>query len=150
MNQEMRLQEKVNHTNECQDVKPVLLFVDDDRAISLMKREFEEANYVCHFAESAFKALDILQKMTSDVVISDINMPILRGTELFEQVKKKQPEVVRIAISGSINILEFVNAINRASVHAYLVKPHQPKDLKLIIYKELLERKKNRREIDRI
>ena len=68
MNQEMRLQEKVNHTNECQDVKPVLLFVDDDRA----------------------------------------------------------------------------------SVHAYLVKPHQPKDLKLNIYKELLERKKNRREIDRI
>lgn len=64
----IRLQEKVNHTNECQNVKPVLLFVDDDRA----------------------------------------------------------------------------------SVHAYLVKPHQPKDLKLIIYKELLERKKNRREIDRI
>jgi CheY-like chemotaxis protein len=77
-------------------------------------------------------------------------MPILSGTELFEQVKKKHPEVIRIAISGSINIPEFVNAINKASVHAYLVKPHQPKDLKLIIYKELWERKKNRREIDRI
>ena len=151
MSQAMRLQEEVSHTDECPGVKPVLLFVDDDdRAISLMKREFEEANYVCHFAESAFKALDILQKMTVDVVVSDINMPILSGTELFEQVKKKHPEVIRIAISGSINIPEFVNAINRASVHAYLVKPHQPKDLKLIIYKELLERKKNRREIDRI
>ena len=151
MNQAVNLQEKVDETNESTDVKPVLLFVDDDdRAISLMKREFEEANYVCHFAESAFKALDILQKITIDVVISDINMPILSGTELFEQVKKKHPEVIRIAISGSINIPEFVNAINRASVHAYVVKPHQPKDLKLIIYKELLERKKNRREIDRI
>jgi|TARA_B110000116_G_C16712270_1_gene525043 CheY-like chemotaxis protein len=151
MNQAMRLQEEVNHTNESQDVKPVLLFVDDDaRAISLIKLEFEEANYVCHFAESAFKALDILQKMTVYVVISDINMPILSGTELFEQVKKKQPEVIRIAIPGSINIPEFVNAINKASVHTYLVKPHQPKDLKLIIYKELLERKKNRRKIDRI
>ncbi len=151
MNQAMNLQEKGDETNESTDVKPVLLFVDDDdRAISLMKREFEEANYVCHFAESAFMALDILQKITIDVVISDINMPILSGTELFEQVKKKHPEVIRIAISGSINIPEFVNAINKASVHAYLVKPHQPKDLKLIIYKELLERKKNRREIDRI
>jgi DNA-binding NarL/FixJ family response regulator len=115
-----------------------------------MKREFEEANYVCHFAESAFKALDILQKQPIDVVISDINMPILSGTELFEQVKKKHPDVIRIAISGSINIPEFVNAINKASVHAYLVKPHQPKDLKLIIYKELLERKKNHQEINRI
>jgi len=147
----MNVQEEVNQTNECPDVKPVLLFVDDDdRAISLMKREFEKANYVCHFAESAFKALDILQQITIDVVISDINMPILSGTELFEQVKKKHPEVIRIAISGSINIPEFINAINKASVHAFLVKPHQPKDLKLIIYKELWERQKNRREIDRI
>ena len=41
MNQAMRLQEEVNHTNESQDVKPVLLFVDDDaRAISLIKLEF--------------------------------------------------------------------------------------------------------------
>ncbi len=86
MNQAMNLQEKGDETNESTDVKPVLLFVDDDdRAISLMKREFEAANYVCHFAESAFKALDILQKITIDVVISDINMPILSGTELFEQ-----------------------------------------------------------------
>ncbi|MBT6570918.1 MAG: response regulator, partial [Gammaproteobacteria bacterium] len=108
----MNLQEEVNQTNESPDVKPVLLFVDDDdRAINLLKREFEEASYVCHFAESAFKALDILQKITIDVVISDINMPILSGTELFEQVKKKHPEVIRIAISGSINIPEFVNAI---------------------------------------
>ena len=151
MSQALRLQEEVIHTNECPDVKPVLLFVDDDdRAISLMKREFEEANYASHFAESAFKALDILQKMSVDVVISDINMPILSGTELFEQVKKKHPEVIRIAISGSINIPEFVNAINKASVHAYVIKPHQPKDLKLIIYKELMERRKNRRGIDRI
>ncbi len=146
----MNSQEEVNQTNGS-DLKPVLLFVDDDeRAINLMKREFGEASYVCHFAESAFKALDILQKTNIDVVISDINMPILSGTELFEQVKKRHPEVIRIAISGSINIPEFVNAINKASVHAYIVKPHQPKDLKLIIYKELLERKKNRREIDRI
>ena len=151
MNQAMRIQEEVNQAHESPEVKPVLLFVDDDdRAISLMRREFGTANYVCHFAESAFKALDILQKTNIDVVISDINMPILSGTELFEQVKKKHPEVIRIAISGSLHIPEFVNAINRASVHAYLVKPHQPKDLKLIIYKELLERKKNRREIDRI
>jgi hypothetical protein len=34
----MNVQEEVNQTNECPDVKPVLLFVDDDdRAISLMK-----------------------------------------------------------------------------------------------------------------
>ena len=151
MNQAMKIQEEVNQTHESPDVKPVLLFVaDDERAINLMKREFGEANYICYFAESAFKALDILQKTNIDVVISDINMPILSGTELFEQVKKRHPEVIRIAISGTLNIPEFVNAINKASVHAYLVKPHQPKDLKLIIYKELLERKKNRREIDRI
>ena len=151
MNQAIRIQEEVNQAHESPNVKPVLLFVDDDeRAINLMRREFGEANYVCHFAESAFKALDILQKTNIDVVISDINMPILSGTELFEQVKKRHPEVIRIAISGTLNIPEFVNAINKASVHAYLVKPHQPKDLKLIIYKQLLERKENRREIDRI
>ncbi|MBT3833357.1 MAG: hypothetical protein HN900_13575, partial [Gammaproteobacteria bacterium] len=47
----MNLQEEVNQTNESPDVKPVLLFVDDDdRAINLLKREFEEASYVCHFA----------------------------------------------------------------------------------------------------
>jgi len=93
MNQAVNLQEEVNQTNESPDVKPVLLFVDDDdRAINLLKREFEEASYVCHFAESAFKALDILQKITIDVVISDINMPILSGTELFEQLKRNIPK----------------------------------------------------------
>jgi|APSaa5957512535_1039671.scaffolds.fasta_scaffold81542_2 response regulator RpfG family c-di-GMP phosphodiesterase len=117
-----------------------LLFVDDEtRMLSLFKREFSNTDYSCLFASGTLEAFKILENEVIDCVISDINMPTGSGIDLFREMRRKYPSIVRIAISGSTNTTDLINAINSGSVHSYVSKPHNLAQLKLTIYSEILK-----------
>ncbi|MDZ7686399.1 MAG: response regulator [Gammaproteobacteria bacterium] len=77
-----------------------------------------------------------------DVVVSDLCMPGKNGAELMREVEKKHPDVVRIIVSGKMDIGETIEAINKGHIHHYVVKPFKDKDLKLTLYQALLERER--------
>jgi CheY-like chemotaxis protein len=77
--------------------------VDDDLAILIaFPRMLRRQPYEVLVAPSAVAALEILAHQAIDVVVSDQQMPGMRGTELLARVQKLYPYIVRIILTGDL------------------------------------------------
>jgi DNA-binding NtrC family response regulator len=100
-----------------------VLFVDDQvDFLELLKIRLKNESYEKFFIPNTEEVLDLLEKEDIDVVVSDMNMP-KNGVELFKELRKKYPDVVRIALSGSLNTNTLLMAINEGDVYKYIPKP---------------------------
>ena len=78
-----------------------ILIVDDDiRQAKGMKKVLDMAGYEKFIATDTNSALEIYNKIIPFAVISDVNLKKESGIELIIQIKKYNPEVKGIIISG--------------------------------------------------
>ena len=83
------------------------------------------------FAASGSEALEIMEREPFDMIVTDVRMPGMDGTELLSRVRELYPGVARIVLSGqSDRDLTLKAAI---SAHQYLSKPCDAESLKLTI-----------------
>lgn len=109
-----------------------LLFVDDEpmvlngyrRALHGMRQEWE-----MQFVDSAAAALQELEREKYDAVITDMQMPVMDGAQLLEEVKKRHEDVVRIVLSGQTSKEALLRSID--PTHQFLSKPCDLEELKL-------------------
>jgi CheY-like chemotaxis protein len=81
--------------------KAVILCVDDEEnPLILRKLVLEKAGYEVITANSGKKALEILQSQPVHLVLSDLLMPGMTGTELARQVKQLYPKIPVVLVSG--------------------------------------------------
>src|SRR5437588_11008752 len=81
--------------------KVVILCVDDEEnPLILRKLVLEKAGYEVVTASSGRKALEILQSQSVHLVLSDLLMPGMAGTELARQIKDRHPKLPVILVSG--------------------------------------------------
>jgi len=115
------------------------MLVDDDREfIEEFKDFFYDYNIIEAF--NGTDALEILQKPNIiDLIILDIRMPGIKGTQLLKEIKKITPDIYTIILTGysSEN-----NAIEALKAHAddYLVKSMGIKKIKTFIDELLIEK----------
>lgn len=65
-----------------------ILLVDDDemfRTVAAMA--LEDAGYTVFEAADGFEALDLVQKIRPDAIISDLNMPFMDGRALCQRIR---------------------------------------------------------------
>lgn len=101
-----------------------ILFVDDDpdildgfkRMLYQLRKEWNQ-----YFALGGEEALRILAENEIDVIITDMKMPVMSGSQLLAIVQEKFPNVVRIILSGHND--EVNNIRTLISAHQYLIKP---------------------------
>jgi putative nucleotidyltransferase with HDIG domain len=111
-----------------------ILFVDDEprilmglqRMLRKMRKEWDVA-----FAEGGAIALEMLAKDEYDVVVSDMRMPGMDGSQLLTEVQKRYPMVVRIVLSGQSDQDMILKSVRPA--HQYLSKPCDPDILRSTI-----------------
>jgi CheY-like chemotaxis protein len=85
-----------------------ILMVDDEPDAEQLfrqnfRREIRKAQYEFLFAQSGEAALGLLEAgaaPTIVVVLSDINMPGMKGTELLDRVKRRWPDLPVIMITA--------------------------------------------------
>ena len=99
-----------------------ILVVDDDDIIRDTLCELLSSDHQCLAASTAEDALRELQAQTFDVVLTDISMPGLSGSELLARVRSLYPETAVIIVSGHGDQDEAQSLINRGAFD-YLVKP---------------------------
>ncbi len=73
-------------------------------------------------ADTAERAIVLFDELKPDIVISDIRMPGMIGTELAEIIHEKDPRVLTVLFSGYRDFKYAQSAI-RANVFGYLLKP---------------------------
>ncbi len=100
-----------------------ILVVDDERAIRRSVREILEfENHQVDEAEDGTGALTLALKNNYDVILSDIKMPGMDGTELLNKIKEAGSESTVIMMSGHGSIETAVDAVKKGA-YDYLAKP---------------------------
>lgn len=102
---------------------PKILIIDDEKAIRrTIKEILEFEKYVVDEAEDGQQGLDMALKGNYDVILSDIKMPKLDGTELLTKLMAHGTESSLIMMSGHGNIETAVDAVKKGAFD-YLAKP---------------------------
>ncbi|WP_342087979.1 response regulator [Dyadobacter sp. OTU695] len=118
----------------------ILCVIDDDKIFTyLLKRIIEKAKITREiiFFENGRDALDYLSRNREDalklpqLILLDINMPILDGWQFLNEYEKLKPEVPRpisiCMMSSSTDLEDYDRAMSSGNVMDYLQKPvHTP------------------------
>jgi len=117
--------------------KSKLFFVDDDqRAGELFQRFAIEAGYEVVVFQSPEKALDALGEDIVDLVITDLKMPEMSGTELLQKIREQDNELPVIIITGFSTVENAIEALRQGATD-FLKKPYDMEELLLLIDRTL-------------
>lgn len=115
-----------------------LILVDDEEEVRkgiIQKIQWEKYGFeMVGEAENGREALEIAEKITPDVVITDIKMPFMDGLQLSKELKKKFP-TIRIVILTGFDEFEYAHKAVNLNVIEYALKPISSKDLIEILLK---------------
>jgi len=121
---------------------PTLLFVDDEPGIlSALRRLFRPQGYRIFIAEGGAAGLEILEKETVDLIISDMRMPEMDGATFLKKVRERWPKIMRILLTGYADITSTVSAINEGEIYRYIAKPWDDNEI-LGVVREAIERQR--------
>lgn len=102
-----------------------ILIVEDEKAISGVLQSIlsdEVKDYEIMVAEDGLEGYKLIEKEDFDLVISDIKMPKLSGTELLKQALQLKPEMTFVMISGHADIDSAVACL-REGAYDFISKP---------------------------
>ncbi|MCC6192612.1 MAG: response regulator [Anaerolineales bacterium] len=125
---------------EAPSPRRIILVVEDNAE---MRRSvasiLELENYVVVQAENGQAALAILQRLTPDLILSDINMPRMSGIELYEALRQNPRWVViPVIFLTAIDAPDEVRRGRLLGVEDYLTKPIDNADLLAVVNARLL------------
>lgn len=100
-----------------------ILIIDDERSIRNTLREIlEYEKFKIDDAEDGASGLAKIKEKEYDLVLCDIKMPKMDGTEVLEKVQEIKPELPVVMISGHGNIETAVEAIKQGAFD-FIEKP---------------------------
>lgn len=114
--------------------KNTILYVEDEVEILKNIKEYLESYFLkVYTAQDGKKAYELFNKYKPDVLILDINIPLLNGLDLANKIREKDKNVKIIILSAysDKDKLLFATALKLTK---YLIKPVSPK-----LFKETLE-----------
>jgi CheY-like chemotaxis protein len=102
-----------------------VLFVDDEQSvldgIARMLR-LRQPRWRVQFTTSPIQALEIYKRdvQSLDVVVCDINMPLVSGVQIMRAIHQRTPHIGRITLSGQLDAASLMGA---KYVDCHLCKP---------------------------
>lgn len=116
-----------------------ILIVDDSQTMrkiiqkSVVLSGFELGE--CWQAGNGREALDMLRSRTVDLILADLNMPVMNGLEMLRELqsdeKRRGIPVVLITTEGSEKRLEEGRALG---IKGYIQKPFHPEEIRDVLH----------------
>lgn len=103
-----------------------ILIVDDDNSTRLLLRKFLELDgHTILEASNGLQGLDIFNKTSPDIIITDIVMPIMEGITFVRELRKKDQKIPVIVMTGDIHgrAQEFFELSSQLGATCALEKP---------------------------
>lgn len=109
-----------------------ILIIDDETAIALMlKKIIEKAGFDARTAANGNEGMVLFDSFKPDLLITDIVMPEKEGLELIFELRRKNPKLKIIAISGGgrFQYEGYLNSAKHLGANKVYQKPLDLKEL---------------------
>jgi two-component system, NtrC family, response regulator HydG len=122
-------------------MKESILIIDDDPYIvNLLDNYFRKEGYATHKLIKGNPAIPLIQKTHFDVILCDIRLPDIDGTELLLHIRKLSPGSAVIMMTAYAEIQTAVNSI-KSGAFDYITKPIHPDIINALIKKAINSKK---------
>lgn len=113
-----------------------IILVDDEEEVrkSIIKKiEWQAAGFhVVGDAENGEDAMEKIEMLEPDVVLTDIRMPYMDGLQLAEKVRQRYPSM-RVVIFSGYDDFEYAQRAIKLNVSEYILKPVNVEELTSIL-----------------
>jgi len=117
-----------------------ILVVDDENVILDVAEEyFQKKGYEVYTAGNGIKALEILDKVKIGCVFTDINMPMMDGLALAENIRIKDNTLPVVVMTGYPSLENTIQTLKNGVID-YLIKPVNLEQMELTLKRILRER----------
>ncbi|MBC8054643.1 MAG: response regulator [Sphingobacteriaceae bacterium] len=113
--------------------KITILYVDDEENNLVSFKANFRIKYNVLIALSGDEAMKIIESKHVDIIITDQRMPNMTGVEFLEKVLEKNPDPMRILLTGYADMSAVVDAVNKGKIFHYLSKPWNEEELDMTI-----------------
>ena len=118
------------------DAKRILIVDDEINMCSIIQDILSDEGYEVMIAENGSEALQVVRKITPDLIITDINMPCMGGLELLREVKSLHTDIQFIVMTAFGELETYLNAMSNGAFD-YITKPLNIEMLKIMVAKVL-------------
>jgi CheY-like chemotaxis protein len=109
--------------------KRQLLVVDDNRAVQeVLSRLLSFLGYEVTLASNGIEAGTLFLTGSYDLVITDLQMPLMNGWELSRLIKERSPNTPVMVVSGAYDETHW-EKMNMPYVDAIILKPFKLKEI---------------------
>ena len=110
-----------------------VLLVEDNKINQLVTQKIiKKNNYICTLADDGFQALEILEKEYFDIILMDINMPVMNGFETTRKIRFKGIKTPIIALTAFTKA-EIIEEGISVGMNDIMIKPFEPVKLYQVI-----------------
>jgi len=114
------------HVDLTSDEVYKILIVEDNIINQLVTRKIiEKNNYVCKVVDDGFSALQILDQEDFDLILMDINMPLMNGFETTKRIRQLGIKTPIIALTA-FDKDEITDEAISSGMNDIIIKPFEP------------------------
>jgi putative two-component system response regulator len=117
------------------------IVADDEAHLRrVLVRLMEGEGFTCHEAANGRIALELVDRIPTTLLLSDLHMPELDGLGLLREVRERQPDAAVIMISAVADVATAVSALSVGAMD-YLTKPFHLEEVRARVRQALEKRR---------
>lgn len=120
------------------DGKYTVLIIDDSGLVLRSMKDILQSEYEVKIAISGKLGLKLIPEVRPDVVLLDYEMPVMNGSEVFDEIRKlPEGKELPIIFLTSMDDKNIIMELMQKKPHGYLLKPAKQAKLHAAIQKAL-------------
>ena len=117
----------------------ILIVEDDSFIITFTSKVLKSRGYLVTTAMTGKDALKKIQASNYNLVLLDIGLPDMTGTEILKQIREINQDIIVIMITGNPQLDSSIDSVNYGA-DWYLIKPINDTDLVDIVEEKIKQR----------
>jgi len=124
------------------DTRHEILVIDDDRDVcEVLVKNLVSLGYKADSTFSGQEGIERIKKGSFDLIILDLKLPDLYGTEVLKEIRKFNKEVVIIILTAYPSVETAIETLKNNQASDFICKPFSIDHLRIVIESQLEHRK---------
>jgi len=119
----------------------ILICEDEEIMLAALSFRLRQNGFEVIAAENGREALNKIKEFNPDIIVTDIMMPYITGTELLNTLRREMQSNVPVIIISTLDQEEVILSAFQRGANDFIVKPFKPNELIIRIKKIIQEQK---------